>query len=101
MAGSELAFEGLALALEATRDTAITPPTNMAMMPLTTGVAAAGGVTSTTSLVGGSGYVPATQSLAFAFGVGAPAAGGRQAVIYANTSAGVITSLTITDPGSN
>ena len=156
MAGSELAFEVLALALEATRGTAVTPPThivnmvgsitpmaefydpedqvgvlaesqreeivrtsaeweaegaadvtklpvllNMAMMPLTTGVAASGEVTSTTSLVGGTGYVPASQSLAFAIGVGAPAAGGRQAVIYANTSAGVITSLTITDPGSN
>jgi hypothetical protein len=74
---------------------------NMVFAPLTTGVAAGGEVTSTTSLVGGSGYVPATQTDAFAITVGAPAAGGRQAVIYATTSAGVITSLRIADPGSN
>lgn len=73
---------------------------NMILAPLTTGIAAGGEVTGTTSLVGGTGYVPATQTDAFTIGVGAPGAGGRQAVIYATTSAGVITSLRVADPGS-
>lgn len=72
---------------------------NMAMDAETAGVAAGGEVTSTTSLVGGTGFVPADGS--FNIIVGAPAAGGRQAVIQANTTAGVITSLTIIDPGSH
>lgn len=154
MAGSELAFERLDLALEGTRATAVTPPThgvnmvgeivpineyydpedqvgelaesqreeitrtssewsaegaadvsklplllNMAMGPLTTGVAANGLVTGTTSLVGGSGFVPAAGT--FNIIVGAPAAGGRQAVIQATTAGGIITSLKVIDPGSN
>lgn len=74
---------------------------NMTLMPLSAGVAAGGQVTGTTSLVGGTGYVPATQTDAFTIGVGAPAAGGRQAVIYATTASGVITSLRIADPGSH
>lgn len=74
---------------------------NMVYAPVTAGVASGGEVTSTTSLVGGTGYVPATQVDAFAIGVGAPAAGGRQAVIYATTSAGIITSLRVADPGSH
>lgn len=72
---------------------------NMVLAPLTTGVAAAGEVTSTTSLVGGSGFVPAAGT--FNIIVGAPAAGGRQAVIQATTAGGVITSLKILDPGFN
>lgn len=72
---------------------------NMVLAPLTTGVAAGGEVTGTTSLVGGVGYVPANGS--FNITVGAPAAGGRQAVIQANTTGGGITSLTVIDPGSN
>ena len=151
MAANELAFELFGLALEATRGTAITPPThllnmtgtltpnvevysppdqvgvlaeanreeivrqwaeweaeggadvtklplllNMAMAPLTTGIAAGGEVTGTTSLVGGSGY-----SSSFYLTVGAPAAGGRQAVIRATATAGVVTALTIEDPGQN
>lgn len=154
MAGSELAFERLDLALESTRGTAVTPPThnlnmtgeivpmfeyydpedqvgelaesqreevtrtssewsaegaadvtkvplllNMAMGPLTTGVADGGQVTGTASLVGGTGYVPAAGT--FNITVGAPAAGGRQAVIQATTAGGIITTLTVIDPGSN
>lgn len=72
---------------------------NMVLAPLAAGVAAGGEVTSTTSLVGGSGFVPAAGT--FNIIVGAPAAGGRQAVIQATTSGGVITLLTIIDPGSN
>lgn len=72
---------------------------NMVLAPLSAGVAAGGEVTGTTSLVGGSGYVPAAGT--FNIGVGAPAAGGRQAVIQATTAGGVITSLKVLDPGSN
>lgn len=72
---------------------------NMVLVPLTAGVAAGGEVTGTTTLVGGTGYVPADGT--FNITVGAPASGGRQAVIQATTTAGVITALTVLDPGSH
>lgn len=72
---------------------------NLVMGPLAAGVVSGGEVTGTTSLVGGSGFVPAAGT--FNIIVGAPAAGGRQAVIQATTAGGVITSLKVLDPGSH
>lgn len=72
---------------------------NMVLAPLAAGVASGGEVTGTASLVGGTGYVPAAGT--FNITVGAPAAGGRQAVIQATTVGGIITALTVLDPGSH
>lgn len=147
--GAEIAFEVMALALETTRGTPVTPPTtrlnmagtltpteeiyyppdqvgdlveyqrseivrksgvyeasggadvtklpfllNMALAPVSTGVTAGGEVLTTTVTAAGTLYASGATVT-----VGAPAAGGRQAVMTATVASGAVTAVNIVDPG--